>query len=356
MDVGRIRRCGQRFLSQSYFSKSTSIKCFYIQSLQRKNCLKKQEIQQRNWLLENGVFELIELIRVRDASTFFVIPTDAIAAQVDAKGRLTYPTTTQQVARPKSIGTERSKKTDNPETSRTARSPPADRQSNTGTDRTTARRRPSGSETTRGLPPLNPVNGMTSKPPPAPTKPTPRTKLPKLNGKRRSSIAKESKNQQTSLPPLSARSNSSIASAGQEYTSRKSSVASNDGRDRELIEETPRRTSKTILVADYGFLVVQLEKAILEWKRLYSKRILQVVVTWLRSQIDQMRYSVVPLPNHKTTAVQQHHSALFQLNAHLNHTSIELNPSLDDIQEVIHNTGKIMLCVAKGKRQVPLGF
>ena len=286
------------------------------------------------------MFELIELIRVKDSTAFFVIPTDAIAAQADPKGRLTYPAKDQQVARPKSTGTERNKtKSDNPETNR-GKSPTADRQ---GTDRTTARRRPSGSETIRGLPPLNPVNA--SKPPPAPSsnKQTPRTKLPKLNSKR-SSIPREGKNQQTSLPPLSARSNSSIASNGQqEGTSRKSSVVSNEGRD-----EPPRRTSNTIFVADYGFLVVQLEKAILEWKRMYSKRILQVVVTWLRSQIDQMRYSVVPPPNHKTVVVHQHHSSLFQLNAHLNHTTIELNPSLDDIQEVVHNTGKIMLCVAKG--------
>jgi hypothetical protein len=107
-----------------------------------------------------------------------------------------------------------------------------------------------------------------------------------------------------------------------------------------------------ILVADYGFLVVQLEKAIIEWKKLYSKRILQVIVTWLRSQIDQMRYSVVPPPNHKSGVVQQQHTALFLLHSQLNHTTIEITPSLDDIQDIIHTAGKIMLCVAKGMSSV----
>lgn len=287
-----------------------------------------QEIQQRNWLLENGVFELIELIRVKDATKFFQIPTDTIAAQIDSKGRIVYPSS--QTARPKSIATERGK-TKSPETTRTNRSPPA-------VDRQQSKRRPSGGETSRsfGLPPLNPAVAA-AKPPPAPNKQSQsRTKLPKLNAKK-SSLSKESKYAPTSLPPLSARSNSSTLSG--DLVSRKSSIVSVDGR------EDPN----TVLVPDYGFLVVQLEKAIIEWKRLYSKRILQVIVTWLRSQVDQMRYSVVPPANHKAAVVQQHHQALFVLQSYLNNTTvIELNPSLDEIQEIIHNAGKIMLCVAKG--------
>lgn len=269
---------------------------------------------------------------------FFVISTEAIAAQVESKGRSSY-TSSGKTPRPKSIGNERKKAEENPDSSRFSnKSPPTFRQSG---EKPVAKRRPSNSETSRGLPPLNPLVSA-SKPPSAPTKPTQtRTKLPKLNSKK-TSPTKEQKSQPTSLPPLSARSNSSLASAGQDYSSRKNSVISNDGRDEPNV----------ILVADYGFLVVQLEKAIIEWKKLYSKRILQVIVTWLRSQIDQLRYSVVPPPNHKTTIAQQQHSALFLLHSQLNHTTIEITPSLDDIQDVVHTAGKIMLCVAKGIRLI----
>lgn len=104
------------------------------------------------------------------------------------------------------------------------------------------------------------------------------------------------------------------------------------------------------MVPDYSFLVLQLEKAVIEWKRLYSKRMLQVIVTWLRSQLDQLRYSVVPPASHKASSAtgQQQTTVLFLLQAQLNHTTIELSPSLDDIQDVIHTAGKIMLSLAKG--------
>jgi hypothetical protein len=65
-----------------------------------------------------------------------------------------------------------------------------------------------------------------------------------------------------------------------------------------------------------------------------------------------MRYSVVPPPNHKSGVVQQQHTALFLLHSQLNHTTIEITPSLDDIQDIIHTAGKIMLCVAKGMSSV----
>ena len=291
-----------------------------------------QEIQQRNWLLENGVFELIDLIRVKDVMKFFEIPTETIAAQIE-KGR----TSSTKTPRPKSITSDRKKSDSTPDSSRVTKSPPIGQSG----ERAAKRRTSNGGEAVRnGLPPLNP-SGPTGKPPPVPSKTSqPRTKLPKLSSKR-SSPTKEPKNPPTCLPPLSARSNSSLAS-GQDYSSRKNSVVSNDGRDEPNV----------VLVADYGFLVVQLEKAIIEWKKLYSKRILQVIVTWLRSQIDQMRYSVVPPPNHKSTqSIQQQHTALFLLHSQLNHTTIEITPSLDDIQDIIHTAGKIMLCVAKGTCQ-----
>jgi hypothetical protein len=267
---------------------------------------------------------------------FFEIPTEAIAAQIE-KGRTSF-SSSAKTARPKSITSDRKKSETNPDSSRiSSKSPPSAQYG----ERASKRRTSNGGETNRnGLPPLNPA-GPTGKPPPAPSKTSQiRTKLPKLSSKR-SSPTKEPKNPPTCLPPLSARSNSSLAS-GQEFSSRKNSVISNDGRDEPNV----------ILVADYGFLVVQLEKAIIEWKKLYSKRILQVIVTWLRSQIDQMRYSVVPPPNHKSGVVQQQHTALFLLHSQLNHTTIEITPSLDDIQDIIHTAGKIMLCVAKGMSSV----
>ncbi len=48
---------------------------------------------------------------------------------------------------------------------------------------------------------------------------------------------------------------------------------------------------------------------------IYSKRILQVIVTWLHSQIDQMHYSVVPPPNHQSGVVQHQHTALLLLHS-----------------------------------------
>lgn len=285
------------------------------------------------------MFELIELIRVKDATRFFTIATEAIAARTDSKGRMSFPSIAQ-AAQVKEASTDRTKqKADSiTESSKATKNPPITENHSQSLEKQNNKRRPSGGETLRALPPLNPM-GPVTKPPPAPAKPNQtRTKLPKLMSKRIAQ-SKENKSQPTSLPPLSARSSSSIVSVTQELTSRKNSVVSNEGRD---------DTSSTVVVADYSFLVVQLEKAIIEWKRLYSKRILQVIVTWLRSQIDQMRYSVAPPPNHKVAVVQQNHSAMFLLHSHLNTTTIELSPSLDDIQDIIHAAGKIMLCVAKG--------
>lgn len=39
-------------------------------------------------MLENGVLELIELIRINDTAKFFVIPTEAIAAHANSKGKM----------------------------------------------------------------------------------------------------------------------------------------------------------------------------------------------------------------------------------------------------------------------------
>ena len=56
-----------------------------------------QEIQQRNWLLEMAVTELIELVQspCKDPSAFFHISTESVAAEADAKA-LNHTTSTLQ--------------------------------------------------------------------------------------------------------------------------------------------------------------------------------------------------------------------------------------------------------------------
>ena len=214
------------------------------------------------------------------------------------------------------------------------------------------------------LPPLNGISSSKSSSKPPPKTPTMTCKLPKLNNVKKSAPLRE-KSQPTSLPPLTARSGSSSFSTahggGEDLMllrqqsvvgTRHNSVISTDGcKDSESVATTAE------YVVDYSFLVVQLDKAVVEWKRQYAKRILQVIVIWLRSQLDQLRYSIVPPSNHKvsstttssTTAVQ-HYAALFLLQAQLNShgNGIEMTPSLDDIQEVINLAGKTMLSLAKG--------
>jgi len=211
------------------------------------------------------------------------------------------------------------------------------------------------------LPPLNGISSSrvsTSKPPSSSKTSPMSSKLPKLNNVKRSPPVRE-KSVPTSLPPLTARSGSSSFSTahGDEpmllhqqsvVATRNNSIISSDGNRKESDTAAADNTA-----VDYGFLVVQLEKAIVEWKRQYAKRILQVIVTWLRSQLDQLRYSIVPPSNHKVTAsstTAQHYAALFLLQAQLNDrgNGIEMSPSLDDIQEVIHSAGKTMLSLAKG--------
>lgn len=288
------------------------------------------------------MLELVDLIRVRDPTKFFIIPTEAIAASASSKSSKMFiaapagsaiepPPSAATTHRPKS---GRKSITNAPTADSEASNknlmerpaPQSDRMMKRNSD-------------VRGLPLLNPPSSSRSAPAP-PTKKTPssvgRTKLPKLNIKKPAAV--KEKSQPISLPPLSARSNSSSTSLVENgASSRKNSAGS--PRQEESSSESPS-------APDYSFLVIQQEKAVVEWKRLYSKRMLQVVVTWLRSQLDQLRYSVVPPASHKSNI--QHHSALFLLQAQLNHTSIEICPSLDDIQEIVHSAGKIMLSLAKG--------
>lgn len=282
------------------------------------------------------MLELADLIRVRDATAFFVIPTEAIAAKGQSKILVVSSATTAAppstvVHRPKS-GRKSIAVDSEAGSSKTMMERPVQQ-----LDRTSKR-----NSDVRGLPLLNPSNRQ----PPmvAPSKSSSssvgRTKLPKLNIRKPAAV--KEKSQPISLPPLSARSNSSSVSLVHdvdETRSRKNSASGSPRQEADAEEST---------ALDYSFLAVQQEKAIVEWKRLYSKRMLQVVVTWLRSQLDQLRYSVVPPSNHKSSQVVQHHSALFLLQAQLNHTSIELSPSLDEIQDVVHSAGKIMLSLAKG--------
>lgn len=289
--------------------------------------LKTQEIQQRNWLLENGVLELIDLIRVKDPVKFFHIPTEEIVRSDSKASKRAMGS--RQSSRPKSTVDRQNKARAAAECSSDSGSA---KKGSAGSDR--AREQPSGDF--KGLPPLNPA--VTGKPPPSPRKSNKTsTKLPKLNSNKKTSPTKETRHQPTSLPPLTPRSNASSSSLQDDH-SRKNSLASYEG---------TREDSSEIVTTDYSFLIVQLDKAMVEWKRLYSKRILHVIVTWLRSQLDLLRYSVVP-SNYRAAVVQQNQCAMFLLHAQLNYVTIELSPSLDDIQEVIHSAGKIMLCLAKG--------
>ena len=124
-----------------------------------------------------------------------------------------------------------------------------------------------------------------------------------------------------------------------------------DARTQKLLEEEPESgESFQQVAADCNKLVSRLEKAIVEWKRSYSKRILQVIVTWLRSQLDQLRFSTV-IPANLKSAAMQPNPALFLLKASClvnANPTIEITPSLDEIQDLLHSGGRIMLCVAKG--------
>lgn len=279
------------------------------------------------------MLELVDLIRIKDPVKFFFIPTEEIVRS-ESKAAKKITMGSRQSSRPRSSQKSKAAPTDSSSDSGSVKKGSA------GSERTPAAQRATGDF--KGLPPLNPA--VTGKPPPSPPKASrTATKLPKLNNSKKTSPVKETRHQPTSLPPLTPRSNASSSSI-QDDVSRKNSLASYEG-TREDISE--------IVTTDYSFLVVQLDKAMVEWKRLYSKRILHVVVTWLRSQLDQLRYSVVP-SNYRGAVVQQNQSAMFQLQAQLSYVTIELSPSLDDIQEVVHSAGKIMLCLAKGKRKLSL--
>jgi len=172
----------------------------------------------------------------------------------------------------------------------------------------------------------------------------PKSKLPRLPSKSTSStlITSSKEKNLVNLPPLNLPAPSpdgGVFDASSTSMHRRKSL-----REKQESEEPSR------IAADYNTLVSKLEKAIIEWKRSYSKRILQVIVTWLRLQLDQLRFSIV-LPTNMKSAGTQQLTALFQLRASCQvnaNPTIEITPSLDEIQELLHSAGRIMLCVAKG--------
>ena len=80
---------------------------------------------------------------------------------------------------------------------------------------------------------------------------------------------------------------------------------------------------------------------------MYSRKILDVLVAWIRSQLDDLRFLVAP-GVHKSRTKQQSTAALFLIDSTFNQNEIEMSPSLDDIQEVVHAAGKVIVNVAKG--------
>ena len=166
----------------------------------------------------------------------------------------------------------------------------------------------------------------------------PKLKFPKLPAK---NLSVKERNP-VSLPPLS-----STNTSGDEDVFDASSTSVR--RQKPLAEE-PESAESLHQLADRNKLVSKLEKAIVEWKRSYSKRILQVIVTWLRSQLDQLRFSIVIPPNLKSAGIQQL-PALFLLKASCqvsDNPTIEIIPSLDEIQDLLHSAGRIMISVTKG--------
>ena len=79
-------------------------------------------------MLENGVLELIELIRINDTAKFFVIPTEAIAAHANSKGKMIVNSTSS--TRPRSSGRKAAKVIELPEEVTNTKSSAIERQTN----------------------------------------------------------------------------------------------------------------------------------------------------------------------------------------------------------------------------------
>ena len=175
-----------------------------------------------------------------------------------------------------------------------------------------------------------------------------------------------------SLPPLTSSSCATLVSAllanenhQRELEAREKAQAAADSESGTSLSD-----NSAVQASDYSELLKQLEEAIKNWKRIYSKRILQVLITWLRIQLDNLRHWIVPSSASSSVPVKNTNALLgkqpkplpqnkpqqsirlpplFRLQAHYGKDAkVDITPSLDEVQEVAYSTGKLMLGVAKG--------
>lgn len=284
-------------------------------------------------VLENVTMELINLIWLpcRDASQFFEIATESVVSQMETEEKLKPPVLPGRTRQDRSDSSGHESR----------------RQSSSGSlliEKTlkimtkptpsVAASTPTGAATPKNstcLPRLSvPFSGAT--PASRSTKSPHFTKLPKLSVAHPTPVRE--KITASSLPPL-------LMSADPARCDTAASFQDDLGDRCRSAEEQNLST-----VIDHSILIIQLDKATKEWKKMYSRKILDVLVAWIRSQLDDLRFLVAP-GVHKSRTKQQS-TALFLIDSTFNQNEIEMSPSLDDIQEVVHAAGKVIVNVAKG--------
>ena len=301
------------------------------------------EIQQRNLALEKNINELAELVwqPCKDPARFFQIATEAIVFQSDKTvERLKPPGQLSRRSRHKSVkmdsaGSPVPPLVEKPRRASLAGSLIVERMVKT-LSKSSSKASSSGS-----LPHLN-LPSVSQ--PPVPVKSQSTTRLPKIVSRcpSASGESREVREGSTvSLPPLTGTSTQSMVCAS--LTDLHNAPSTSEQSDAGI---SISDSSSDSGASDYSMLIQQLEKAIKSWKRMYSKKILQVLVTWIRSQLDQLRHRIVPSANMLKSA--KSNLPLFQLQAFYNYNYIEVTPSLDEVQEMAHTAGKMMLTVMKG--------
>ena len=265
-----------------------------------------REMQQRNILLEDGVNQLAELVAhpCNDPERFFRTGTECIADQLDP------------VKVPRS-GRKRA-------TSRTCKSSPArlSRCSSNAEDNP-----PEISKNSTGsassLPPLSSVAAAKEADPPVKDQ---SVKLPRIVAKFEQGSTKQPQGSKerpaTCLPPLTGSSGTSATEAKDEKQ----------------------------LLSDYSHLIHKTQQGIANWKRQCSKKLFQVLVTWLKTQLDQLRHLVAPSDAliRCTDQADVSHRPLFQLTANYRGPfKIDVSPSLDEVQEAVNASGREVMAVTK---------
>ena len=289
----------------------------------RESCRKvAMEIQQRNLLLEASVNELAEMVWIpcKDTPRFFQIATEAIAVQVESTERLKPPAPSVHRKKKDSVTRQPAKTEDSAAAaSAAAAALAADRRrgslastmmvdkfvkklTKTGTGT-------SGSSTSCSLPHLNVPQAAPAAKVAVPSKSVSTTKLPRIVSGPSSMMNKLAEREScVSLPPLMASSMTSMTAASNNNSNSNSNqetavfalprnrdtLSTSDASEMMASSSSSSSSSSNsssssgggegeVNAVDYSMLVQQLEKAIHSWKRMYSKRILQLLTNWLRS-------------------------------------------------------------------------